>query len=94
MAKNLLIFKELEIYFLPSLSLSVLQSLKHYLGYLMFQTAQSPEFGLAFSQFAFVVITANWITFDGYLGESNDMEGLVQLPVAEWIGVHLVVPSA
>ena len=73
--------------------LSVLESLVHHLGYLVLQTTQGPELGLALPQFLLVVVTADWISLDGYLGQSDDVEGFVQFSVAEGVGVHLVVPA-
>ena len=59
----------------------------------MFQTSQSPEFGLAFLLFLLVVLLSFWVSLDSNLGESDGVQITVQFPVTERIGVHGVLSA-
>ena len=71
----------------------VFQRLKYSFGQLMFQTSQGPKFGFAFREFPLIILLARRITFDGDLRERDGVYRSVQLSVAEWIGMHLVLPA-
>ena len=59
----------------------------------MLETAQRPEFGLAFFQFLLVILFTSRVAFNGDLRERDGVYRSVQLSVAEWIGMHLVLPA-
>src|SRR3989344_778897 len=73
---------------------SQFQNVEHPLCNLPLEAPERPQFGFAFRELLLVIHFSSWIPLACDLGKSDHMEGFIESPIAERIGMELYFLAA